>query len=838
MTLNSSPIAIVYPSGRVNQTQDEKELRLKQLRECGLAVEDLAPSHSSENGYTAGPILERATTLAMALTQRKYKTLWAARGGFGVSEILPYLEHMLPPIIPHKTFVGFSDASLLGTYLSSRFPNLNYVHANHAYDKGLWTQSKWEREKTFDLILQKPTAGVVLPSEFALGFSDHQQTVDGFCVPFNLSLIESFCTIPNIKFPSDSILFIEDLNEDLFRLIRKFDSLILSRKILNIKALVLGEFTRCPDATGKNTDIKYFMKILHEKTKLPIISLPVFGHDSARLPLVNRAPIQVRNFGKTIHLSFEREKSTQFTAEFQPETYLENLNLNDNKNAPNIYFSGIGGTGMAAVAGIFKEAGYNLLGSDNPIYPPMDRIIKNLGIEPFVGFSPENIEKSNPDAIILANVLSRRNAELKSNSELEHILTKHIPLFSFPSALRKFFLNHSENIVVAGTHGKTTTTSIIAHMMSHIGLNPSFLIGGSPKNFASGFALNSKKLFVLEGDEYDSAFFDKGPKFLHYEPTISLLNNIEFDHADIYENVEAIEKEFSMLTQLTHERMGIVVANFDDIRVRNICSTTNSATIRFTSNIEFKSTTPTWYLVSKKTIPDGMILKIRSPNNISFDVKIPVFGHHNAMNTLGVFAVLTAYSYIQHKKTSPKTNSFHFQHYCDYINSLNLNFFVPWIEAASHFQGVRRRFELVKFVNDIAVFDDFAHHPTAIETTLEAFRDYMKASSRGGRLIACFDPRNATMRRNILGHKLAESFSHADLVFLGKVPKDLRLAAGEALDGESVAKECGKKAKYFDDNTELCHHLSKVLKSGDTIVFMSSGAFDGLPLKLASMLEN
>lgn len=830
-------VAIVYASARVRQSEEEKQSRLTELKEAGFNIDHLEPQHTSENGYTAGTFIERAAILSLALTQRKYPILWAARGGFGATETIEALEHMLPPAISDKTFVGFSDASFLGLYLATRFPNFTYVHGNHAFDRQLFKGSEFDRAHLFSILRAEIPPPMTLPIQWCGAWASPATKLTGPCIPLNLSLAESLATLRHFSLPAGNILFLEDLNEDAYRLLRKIDSLYLSGFLANTKAIVLGTFTPCLDAQGQPISETELAILIAKKTRLPVFTLPIFGHNEARFPLVCMSQVTLQSDLKlghtrhTIELTFARQSTGDVASRFPSDLFLQPI---QKLGRPvNLHCTGIGGTGMAAVAGLFKSAGFSVTGSDNPIYPPMDKVIADLGIIPLVGFDGKHLDDVKPDAVILANVVSRQNAELKANPELERLLDLNIPIFSFPSALRKFFLARSLNIVVAGTHGKTTTTSIIAHAFHSVGLNPSFLIGGAPRNFESGFALRSPSLFILEGDEYDSAFFDKGPKFLHYEPQIALINNIEFDHADIYPNIEAIEEEFFRLARLTTERGGIVVANLSDARVLDVCRKAKAPVIGFADR-QLDCEFPYWRLEAIRTESTGMHLTLTSPTGQPLAIETQIFGKHNALNVAASLAVFQAYRLLQEGPITPGGD----QKLTNFLKTPHANDLTSWSEAMKTFLGVKRRFELIKLINDIAIFDDFAHHPTAINTTLEAFKSYVSASQRSGRLIACFDPRNATMRRSILQNELTQSFSHADLVFLGKVPIDLRLSKEDTLDGHAVAKACGAKARYFDNNETLCEHLAQILRAGDTVVFMSSGAFDSLPKKLAHRLES
>lgn len=823
MNSSKNQIAIVYTSGRLKPSVlANKEKRLGELRELGLNLTEMEPKHNSETGYMAGMPIERAAILCHALTNRKYSAVWAARGGFGATSLIPYLENMLPPALPNKMLVGFSDISFIGVYLALRFPNFTYVHANHPYDMDFFKTGELERGILLDLLNGKVPPAREYLCERATGLK--VKSVEGVCIPVNLSLAESLAVLPQLKLPKNNVLFLEEIGEDANRVVRKLDSLINSDFLDNTSAIVLGTFSGCVDHLGQTFSEQRIAELIFSRTKIPVINLAMFGHDILRHPLVCHSPVQISNRdGKTyLKIGFQRNAESTLMTPFDAKLC--------RPQSKNVHLSGIGGTGMAAVAGLFKSAGYNVTGSDNPIYPPMSDVISALGIKPQVGYKPENIDEANPDFVILANAISRIGADLKQNDELEALLQQTIPLLSFPSALRKFLLTDALNVVVAGTHGKTTTTSLIAHSLSEAGYQPSFLVGGAPKNFDSGFRMASKDLFVLEGDEYDTAFFDKGPKFLHYEPKVALINNIEFDHADIYENVEAIEEEFYRLACITRDRGGIVIANLDDKRVVNVIERSKAPHIGF--SLQAKNTGKTAWVIEKiKPLANGFELSLQGPHSLAGSTTVQLFGRHNAANVAATVAVFQAVHLLK-KHNSVKSQTDLETH----LKAFTTADFKTALQTLTTFLGVKRRFELIGIQNDVAVFDDFAHHPTAITTTLEGFRNFMNETMRSGKLIVCFDPRNATMRRRVLQNDLIESLKSADEVYLGKIPVDKRIASEDVLDGETVAKACGAHARYFADNDQLCETLAKDVKAGDTVVFMSSGAFDNLPRKLFTKL--
>uniref|UniRef100_UPI0037C52868 Mur ligase family protein n=1 Tax=Silvanigrella sp. TaxID=2024976 RepID=UPI0037C52868 len=749
-------IAIIHPSGR-NRVDDKKKLeRIQKIKNLGFDVTEILPNQISYDGVTAAPIMERAAQLGYALTMRKFNILIAARGGMGCTEIIPFLENILPPVIPEKTLIGFSDISFIGVYLSLRYPNFRYIHGQNAFSPNFFNGPMLDQKCLIEL-LNDTENEYTFPVKIYNNIDKFSKSnMDGVCIPLNLSLAESLASLKYIEFPKNNILFIEECNEHLYRIIRKIDALINSELIKNTKAIVLGNFSDCLDSNEKSLNREFLIDIISKKLNLPIIDFPLFGHDEFRFPLVMKGNIKI-NFNDNPKLTIYNkiDKTNLVATRFSPDLFCKKLDENHLKLK--IHMTGIGGTGMAQVSGLFQEAGYTVTGSDTPIYPPMDKVISDLGIKPDVGFKAENIFNNKPDAIILANVVSRLSASLKKNDELEEILSQTIPMFSFPSALRKYFLSKSRNIIISGTHGKTTTSSLVTHLLTKLGKKPSFLIGGRPANFEAGFALKSKNLFVLEGDEYDSAFFDKGPKFLHYEPKICLINNIEFDHADIYPNVEAIENEFLKLAKLTKERNGIVIANFDDKRSYQVAKNSGAHVIGFSAFKQSKSSV-CWQLVSYKTLKNGIEIQCKQPNGKLLKFKTGMFGNHNALNAVASIAILHASNILDEIKDTELT---HLPIYKE-----NKVFLSKLCKSMESFKGVKRRFELLKEKNNISVFDDFAHHPTAIVTTLEAFRSYMKSVGKKGKLIACFDPRNATMRRRVLQDQLSKSFFHADKVLL------------------------------------------------------------------------
>ncbi len=826
-------IGIVYPSGKDRQTENEKKLRIEEWKKAGFKITDFVSAFASPNDITSAPVLERAALFSHAITNRKIDIVIGGRGGYGVTELIPYLDLMLPPAIGNKTFVGFSDNSYLGVYLSLKYSNFRYIHAKHAFSSELFLEGNTDTKVLFELFQNQK-----ISNEFTCN-STHTENkkIEGICIPLNLSLAESLAATKNVVLPQNTILFLEDLHEYVYQMLRKFDSLILSGILNNVSAIVLGEFTKPLRNNDEEMPRAELLEMVSERLQKPVIDFPFFGHNKSSFPLVAHSVVKIDPIAKnkvTLDLSSEMPKRNSLDLESPKEEKIKNIHL-----------SGIGGTGMASVAGLLSQGGYSVSGSDKQkIYPPMDKVLDDLKITPDIGYKSENITTRKIDAVVLGNAMSRTTATLEQNEELNAILQTRMPMMSFPSALRKLFLKDSFNIIISGTHGKTSTSSLCAFLLDGLGENPSYLIGGMPGNFESGFRLGNKKLFVLEADEYDSALFDKGPKFLHYEPSVTLINNIEYDHADIYDSVESIEAEFLRLAMLTKERNGLNVINWSDKRVKCIAEKLSSHCVVFDSKIHLNSnhkldknlnnelndqsnenaecSFPKWTLNSFETKSNGIEVHFSAPDTSKHSLFVQqMFGAHNALNTVAIIASFHAKSILEGKTLE------------EFISS-----FESIANAAKKFKGIKRRFEFLMEKNEIVVFEDFAHHPTAVETTLKAFKEYMSLTGKTGRLIVCFDPHNATLRRNTLQSELAKSFSAADLLFLGKIPEDLRTDKSLMLDGAKVVEECKIPGKYYFDNEKLLEAVHQEAKPCDTIVFMSSGSFDGIIHKFLKLLEN
>ncbi len=472
-----------------------------------------------------------------------------------------------------------------------------------------------------------------------------------------------------------------------------------------------------------------------------------------------------------------------------------------------VYFMGIGGTGMASVAGLAQEAGFKVTGSDANIYPPMSTMLESLHIPVLTPYSAENLKKANPKLVVVANALSRGHVEL------EALLASGIPYTSFPAFLGENFLEKRKAVVVAGTHGKTTTTSILTYILLQLGWDPGYLIGGIPRDLPQSFALGKGPLFTIEGDEYDTAFFDKNSKFLHYRPKYLILNNIEFDHADIFKDLAAIEKQFTDLLALIPNKRN-VIANVDDPGVAKLLMQLG---IRDqVTAVAAKGESPEAHVkmlgFEAPKSGDLWTVKVQFDDGQTATLKTQLAGPHNAANLTQVLACIRQV----------------------YKNGDAPDFPVQKIaKAVEQFQGVQRRLDKLSSVHDVEVFEDFAHHPTAVKVVIES----MRALYPDRRLLVAFEPKNATSRRSVFMKEFAKSLSLADRVFIGACAIDQRIPADQRMNTGEMARMIGAEATSFDDNEALLDSLLKTAKPHDTILFMSSGSFSGIQYRIGDRLS-
>lgn len=461
---------------------------------------------------------------------------------------------------------------------------------------------------------------------------------------------------------------------------------------------------------------------------------------------------------------------------------------------------GIGGTAMGSLAGLLAAAGHRVSGSDEGVYPPMSTLLDSLGIEYARSYSPSNLEPR-PDMVVVGNAISR------GNPELEYLLNEKIPYTSAAATIKEEFIRGRTSLAVAGTHGKTTTTSLLAWVLEAAGLNPSFLIGGVAENFGTSFRLTDSPLFVIEADEYDTAYFDKGPKMWHYLPDIAVVNNIEFDHADIYRDETAYLFAFSRFINLVPGR-GTVVAGWDSPHVRALAARAPAPVESFgyategdeaaasarwrAHDVSFGETTS--FTVTHDGVEWGR-------------VDTPLAGAFSVRNCLAVIAAATAAG------ASPEGIR----------------------EGMRTFRSVRRRMEVRGVVDDVVIIDDFAHHPTAVRETLAAARQKYP----GRRIVAVFEPRSYTAQRREFEEPYAAAFDHASEIVLAGLFHPERYNEDTGLNPDrlvAVWRAAGRDASYVPDVDDIVARLSASTRPGDVVMIMSNGGFGGIHDKLLHAL--
>jgi UDP-N-acetylmuramate: L-alanyl-gamma-D-glutamyl-meso-diaminopimelate ligase len=465
-------------------------------------------------------------------------------------------------------------------------------------------------------------------------------------------------------------------------------------------------------------------------------------------------------------------------------------------NPKHIHLIGICGTAMASLAGMLKARGFRVTGSDAAAYPPMSDFLASLGIPVAQPFSEKNLEPR-PELVIVGNAMSRGNVEL------EYVLDQRIPFQSMPQLLHDEFLKQKDVIVLAGTHGKTTTTSMLAWIFESAGRKPDFLVGGIAENFGSSFGLGGGKNFIIEGDEYDTAFFDKGPKFLHYFPTSVILTSVEFDHADIYSDLEAVKTAFKRLVNLV-PRSGRIVAwdgsaNVDECLQKAFCPVERyglgeNAKWRIV-DVRFESERTTW-----SVLRDGQFWG---------EFEFPLAGEYNVLNATAALAIAAGYGITAEQSA----------------------------DALRSFQSVKRRLEVRAEVDGITIIDDFAHHPTAIVQTLKALRTRYS----GRRLWAILEPRSNTLRRNVFQPELACALAVADEVVIAQIFKAEAIPEKERLDPDAVVgmlAKASKRARILANADEIVEQVAPELRSGDVVAILSNGGFGGIYEKLPQRIES
>jgi UDP-N-acetylmuramate: L-alanyl-gamma-D-glutamyl-meso-diaminopimelate ligase len=454
-----------------------------------------------------------------------------------------------------------------------------------------------------------------------------------------------------------------------------------------------------------------------------------------------------------------------------------------------VHFVGIGGTAMASAAAAMLDKGLAVTGSDQNVYEPMASFLAEKKIAVMNGYDEKNLSHK-PDLVVIGNAISR------GNPEAEFCLDHKLRYCSLPELLKEFFIRGKRSIVVTGTHGKTTTTSLLTWVFEHNGLNPSFFIGGIPNNFSQGARFTDNDWFIIEGDEYDTAFFDKRSKFVHYSPEIAIVNNLEFDHADIFENLDAIKKSFSHFIRLV-PRNGLLLGNGDDTNLAPLLNVTHCPVKKFG--------------LGENNSVQGFNLRY-GPTATEFE--IPSFKFH--LNLIGELNVRNALAVIAAAKHCGLSNK--------QIQS-----------AFDTFKGIKRRLEVKGVAGGVTVIDDFGHHPTAIRETLRALR----IKHPREKIWAIFEPRSNTTRRNVFQEELASSFADADAVVISEVARLEQIPAEERLSPEKLMQDLSaakKNAAYLPDVNSIVAHVAKNVQGGDIVCIFSNGGFGGIHGKLLERL--
>ena len=442
---------------------------------------------------------------------------------------------------------------------------------------------------------------------------------------------------------------------------------------------------------------------------------------------------------------------------------------------------------MGTLACSLKEMGYTVSGSDQNVYPPMSDFLKEKGIDLFQGFDPSHLDHS-PDLVIVGNAVTRLNTEAQA------VLNSGIPYMSMPQAVNQFIAKDKKIILVTGTHGKTTTSSIMAYLLYMAGMDPSFLIGGILKDFNSSFRIGRGEYMVIEGDEYDTAFFDKGPKFMHYDPEIVIMTGIEFDHADIFTDIEHVKQTFSALVQKNETRSHFIAFE-DSLHLKEVLS-------KFSISLETYGKGAQWAFSDHHQQESRTYFNVNGPGP-SMSVETGLVGKHNLFNAIACIAAAQRIG-IRNKIIKASLNSF---------------------------SGIKRRQEVRGIKNGITVMDDFAHHPTAVQETIKALKPFYE----GGRIVAVFEPRTNTSMRNFFQEFYPDAFIEADMVCICEPSVKKNIPDQERLSIRKLIADIEKKgvpALYFENTETLLNFLILELKDKDLALIMSNGGFGNIHEKL------
>jgi UDP-N-acetylmuramate: L-alanyl-gamma-D-glutamyl-meso-diaminopimelate ligase len=456
---------------------------------------------------------------------------------------------------------------------------------------------------------------------------------------------------------------------------------------------------------------------------------------------------------------------------------------------------------MAALAGMLQARGHRVTGSDENVYPPMSTMLASLGIQVMQGYRPEHLEPA-PDCVIVGNAIPR------GNPEVETTLSNKLVYRSQAEVVKEEFIRGRRSLVVAGTHGKTTTTSIAAWVMDQGGLDPTFLIGGVAQNFGVSFRVTGSDYFLIEGDEYDTAYFDKGPKFMHYLPEIAIVNNIEFDHADIYKDLDAVKLAFRRLMNIVPAN-GRLIAGWDSPSVREVVASMGQ---RLFTQLETFGTSEDakWRITEMDFSGELSKFNVVRAGESWASFETPLIGDFNLLNCLAVIIAADGWG-IEREAIG---------------------------NALRSFKNVRRRAEIIGEERGVTIIDDFAHHPTAVRETLRGLRNRY----RDRRLVAVFEPRSWSSRLAVFQDDYADALSAADYVVIASVfDSQKALEKGQTLDTRKLIEAISgqnKPAFALPDVAEIIEHLLPELREGDVVAIMSNGGFGGIHEKLLTRLAD
>ncbi len=455
-------------------------------------------------------------------------------------------------------------------------------------------------------------------------------------------------------------------------------------------------------------------------------------------------------------------------------------------NVKKIHMIAACGTAMGALASMLKDMGYEVTGSDSNVYPPMSDFLCAKGVKLFKGFDKENFSHDT-DLVIVGNAVAKRNPEVYE------MMQRGLPFCSMPQAVNRFAARGKKIILVTGTHGKTTTSSIVAHILYCAGLDPSFMIGGILKKFNSNYRIGKGDYIVIEGDEYDTAFFDKGPKFMHYDPCITIITSVEFDHADIFRDLDHVKEIFKdFIKKIPKTSLALICG--DDKNLKEILKYKQCRMEKYglSSSVD-------WSFSDLKVKSNKSVFKLKNPMGDTLDITTPMMGRHNIMNILAAAGVA--------KEIGVSNECL--------------------VSALATFAGVKRRQEIRGIKNGISVMDDFAHHPTAVKETIAAVKPFFP----NGRVIAVFEPRTNSSMSNIFQDIYPDSFCEADMVCIREPSRIGKIAEKKRISTKKLVSDiCAKgiDAFYFRDTDSIIKFLIKNARRGDLLLIMSNGGFDNI----------